>query len=248
MRPDAHACREPLTIEHSRDYRNMDDSPLIQLTGITKDYGEGAARIRALDNIDLTLSRNDYLAVMGPSGSGKSTLMNIFGCLDVPTEGAYLLDGKDVSRLSRRQLASVRNRMIGFVFQGFNLLPRASILRNVELPLMYGGSSRGERRIRAKELIDLVNLAGRYNARPPQLSGGERQRIAIARALACEPVILLADEPTGNLDSRTGEEIMNIFKDLHRKGHTIIIVTHDPLIARNARRILHLRDGRISNE
>ena len=226
----------------------MENRPLIELTGITKDYGEGATGIRALDSIDLTVANDDYLAVMGPSGSGKSTLMNIFGCLDVPTGGTYLLDGKDVSRLSRRQLAGVRNRMIGFVFQGFNLLPRASILRNVELPLMYGGRSRVERRRRAKELIDLVNLEGRYNARPSQLSGGERQRVAIARALACEPVMLLADEPTGNLDTRTGEEIMNIFNDLHRRGHTIIIVTHDPLVARNARRTLRLLDGRISEE
>jgi putative ABC transport system ATP-binding protein len=223
----------------------MSPNVLVQLIGIGKDYGEGAARIRALDKIDLEILKNDYVAVMGPSGSGKSTLMNIFGCLDSPTKGTYLLDGKDVSRLSRRALAHVRNKMIGFVFQGFNLLPRASILRNVELPLMYGGRSRSDRRRRAKALIDLVNLKGRYNAIPPQLSGGERQRIAIARALACEPVMLLADEPTGNLDSHTGEEIMNIFNDLHRKGHTIIIVTHDANVAKNAQRTVNLRDGKI---
>jgi putative ABC transport system ATP-binding protein len=221
---------------------------LVQLINISKDYGTGAARIRALSGINLTIYQNEYIAVMGPSGSGKSTLMNVIGCLDTPTEGTYLLDHRDVSRLSRRELARIRNRMIGFVFQGFNLLPRASVLRNVSLPLMYGGRSRSERKKIGRELVDMVGLRDRYNALPSQLSGGERQRVAIARALACEPVMLLADEPTGNLDSRTGDEIMKIFTDLFHKGHSIIVVTHDPHVARNAERIIQLRDGHITNE
>ena len=221
---------------------------IIEISGVYKIYQLGKMEVRALDGVDLQIRPNDYLAIMGPSGSGKSTLMNLLGCLDTPTRGQYLFEGEDVAAMSDDELADIRNRRIGFVFQSFNLLPRASTLRNVELPLVYAGLSRDDRLERAAEALRMVGLGDRLDHRPNELSGGQRQRVAIARALVNRPSVILADEPTGNLDSRTGEEIMRVFEDLYRQGNTIILVTHEDEIAHHARRILRLRDGRIESD
>ncbi|MGH7559422.1 MAG: ABC transporter ATP-binding protein [Gemmatimonadales bacterium] len=208
----------------------------------------GAEQVHALRGVDLLIRRNEYVAVMGPSGSGKSTLMNVIGCLDTPTAGEYWLNGQEVSRMPDDALARVRNREIGFVFQTFNLLPRASALQNVELPLVYAGVSARARRDRARNALERVGLGDRMGHRPNELSGGQRQRVAIARALVNEPAILLADEPTGNLDSGTSEEIMRVFERLHEQDQTVIMVTHEAEIAAHADRIVVLRDGRISSD
>jgi putative ABC transport system ATP-binding protein len=221
---------------------------LISLEGVWKTYDTGAVAVDALRGVDLSIEAGEYLAIMGPSGSGKSTLMHILGCLDTPTKGTYRLDGEEVGSLSSGRLAVLRNRVIGFVFQNFNLLPRASVLRNVELPLLYGGVSLDERRARAKEMLDMVGLADRGRHLPAELSGGQRQRAAIARALVTRPRMLLADEPTGNLDQVTGAEVMDVFDALNGIGQTVILVTHDPNVAAHARRVLHLVDGQIQRD
>lgn len=221
------------------------DDPVIRLEQLNRRYRMGAEHIDALGRVDLSVERGDYLAIMGPSGSGKSTLMNIIGCLDTPTGGAYWLNGKSVSAMNERQLARVRNTEIGFVFQTFNLLPRMTALANVEVPLIYAGVKRRERERRAKLALEIVGLGDRMLHRPSEMSGGQRQRVAIARALVTHPSILLADEPTGNLDSSTGREIMMLFDRLHAEGNTLIVVTHEPHIARHARRVIHLSDGNI---
>jgi putative ABC transport system ATP-binding protein len=218
---------------------------IIETRGLMKHYQLGAETVRALNGVDLTIGRNEYVAIMGPSGSGKSTLMNLIGCLDTPTAGEYILNGQSVAGLSDDELARIRNREIGFVFQTFNLLPRSTALENVELPLVYGGVGRQERRERATEALRSVDLHDRMGHRPNELSGGQRQRVAIARALVTRPSIILADEPTGNLDSRTSEEIMALFERLHGEGQTIIMVTHEPDIAAHAERLVSLRDGLI---
>jgi len=222
--------------------------PVIEIIGVRKIYDLGETRVHALDGVDLKIYPNDYVAVMGPSGSGKSTLMNLLGCLDTPTESHYHFGGEDVAEMSDNELADIRNRRIGFVFQSFNLLPRATILRNVELPLVYAGLDSHTRLQRAEEALTKVGLADRLRHRPNELSGGQRQRVAIARALVNRPSIILADEPTGNLDSRTGEEIMALFEELYRQGNTLIVVTHEDDIAQHARRCVRLRDGRIESD
>ncbi len=218
---------------------------LIELRNIEKTYTVGNFDVQALRGIDLDITENEYLAIMGPSGSGKSTLMNIIGCLDTPTEGEHYFGGERVSSMVDDQLAEIRNRKIGFVFQTFNLLPRATALINVELPLVYRGIDLHERKERAADALKSVGLGDRMNHKPNELSGGQRQRVAIARALVNNPSIILADEPTGNLDTRTGEEIMEIFIKLHKQGNTIILVTHEDFIAAYAQKIIRLRDGRI---
>ena len=220
--------------------------PIIKTVGLKKDYELGAETVRALRGVDLVVQRNEYIAIMGPSGSGKSTFMNLIGCLDTPTAGDYWLNNQLVSDLSDDELARIRNREIGFVFQTFNLLPRATALHNVELPLIYGGVPAKERKPRAEAMLDKVGLGNRMHHRPAELSGGQRQRVAIARALINNPSILLADEPTGNLDSQTGIEIMALFDQLHRSGQTIVLVTHEHDIAEHAHRAVTLRDGVIS--
>ncbi|MBI4546003.1 MAG: ABC transporter ATP-binding protein [Gemmatimonadetes bacterium] len=222
--------------------------PVIQTEGLRKDYVLGAEVVHALQGIDLVVQRNEYLAVMGPSGSGKSTLMNLIGCLDTPTAGEYWLDGEPVSGLRDDELARIRNREVGFVFQTFNLLPRATALHNIELPLIYGGVPARERRARAEAMLERVGLGDRMGHRPAELSGGQRQRVAIARALVNTPAILLADEPTGNLDSQTSSEIMAVFDQLHGDGQTIILVTHERDIAAHAHRAVTLRDGVIASD
>jgi putative ABC transport system ATP-binding protein len=218
---------------------------VIQIERITKEYEMGYTTIRALKGINLSIHRNEYLAIMGPSGSGKSTLMNMLGCLDTPTTGRYEFNGRDVSAMEDDELAEIRNREIGFVFQTFNLLPRSSAFENVELPLIYANVSAEERRRRAEQAMEAVGLGDRMYHKPNELSGGQRQRVAIARALVNNPSIILADEPTGNLDTRTGEEIMALLENLYARGHTIVVVTHEENIALNARRIVRLRDGLI---
>ena len=218
---------------------------LIQLDSITRTYSMGSVEVHALRGIDLAIEHNDYLAVMGPSGSGKSTLLNILGCLDRPSSGRFRLADRDVSQLSDLELSRVRNAFVGFVFQTFNLLPRATALNNVETPLIYAGVRARERRHRAKLAIERVGLGDRMHHRPSELSGGERQRVAIARALVNEPSLILADEPTGNLDSATGDEIMQILDDLHEAGNTILLVTHENHIAKHAKRRILMRDGQI---
>nr|WP_296072901.1 ABC transporter ATP-binding protein [uncultured Actinoplanes sp.] len=219
--------------------------PVLDVRELTKVYGEGDTTVHALRGVSLTVGRGDYVAVMGSSGSGKSTLMNILGCLDVPTSGRYLLDGVDVGRLSDRQLALVRNRLIGFVFQAFNLLPRTTAVANVELPLAYAGVPAAQRRRRALAALDAVGLADRAEHEPSRLSGGQQQRVAVARALVTEPALLLADEPTGNLDSRSTADILGIFDQLHRSGRTIVLITHEPDVAARAGRLIRLFDGRV---
>ena len=222
--------------------------PIIQVEDLTKIYQMGTQEVRALDGVTFDLLENEYIAIMGQSGSGKSTLMNLIGCLDTPTSGSYILNGEDVSQFDDADLAEVRNREIGFVFQTFNLLPRTDCLSNVELPLIYSGIKTAERHERSAKTLERVGLGDRIDHKPNELSGGQRQRVAIARALVNNPSILLADEPTGNLDTQTGEEIMMLFEELYRSGNTIIVVTHEPEIAEHARRIIRLRDGKIEKD
>ncbi len=221
---------------------------LIDLQNVVKEYTIGSEVIHALRGINMKIEKNEYMAIMGPSGSGKSTLMNIVGCLDTPSSGAYKLNSKDVGSMDDDRLAEIRNREIGFVFQNFNLLPRASALHNVELPLIYNGTPPAERRINAEKALIRVGLQDRMTHRPNELSGGQRQRVAVARALVNNPSIILADEPTGNLDTRTGDEIMELFETLHDQGNTIILVTHEEYIAEHSDRIVRLRDGRVERD
>jgi putative ABC transport system ATP-binding protein len=221
---------------------------LIETQDLWKTYVMGAEEIHALRGVNLSIEGGEYVAIMGPSGSGKSTLMNLIGCLDTPSKGSYLLNGKLVSQMNDDELARIRNEEIGFVFQTFNLLPRATALHNVELPLIYAGVTSRDRNKRAKDALDRVELSSRMTHRPNELSGGQRQRVAIARALVNNPSILLADEPTGNLDSKTGEEIMGLFARLHQSGNTIVLVTHEADIAAHAHRVVHLKDGRVEKD
>ncbi len=221
---------------------------LIILDDVHKNYDMGQAQVNALDGVSIEIQKGDYVAVMGPSGSGKSTLMNLIGCLDSPTTGSYRLKGQEIGALVDDDLARIRNREIGFIFQTFNLLPRTDALQNVELPLIYSGVSRRERHERAKHALEAVGLADRMHHRPNEMSGGQRQRVAIARALVNNPAILLADEPTGNLDSRTGDEIMALVDKLHADGNTLILVTHEDDLARRAGRVIRLRDGKILSD
>lgn len=227
----------------------MAQEAIIQTVNLTKVYGMGEISVRALDGVNIRIDQGEFIAIMGPSGSGKSTLMNIFGCLDRPTEGRYILAGEDVSHLSREQLAAIRNQQIGFVFQSYHLLSRATALKNVMLPLAYTGTqlAREEREARAQEALAAVGLADRAHHLPQELSGGQQQRVAVARALVNNPVLTLADEPTGNLDSRSGQEIMDLLDELHDRGRTIVMVTHDPEIAARTQRTIYLRDGRIES-
>ncbi|KAA3615112.1 MAG: ABC transporter ATP-binding protein [Calditrichaeota bacterium] len=218
---------------------------LIDMKSLYKVYDLGEAEVFALNGVNVQIGKNEYVSIMGPSGSGKSTLMNIIGCLDVPSKGEYVLNSKKVNELVDDELAAIRNKEIGFVFQTFNLLPRATALHNVELPLIYNGTSRNERKEIAKQTLEKVGLGDRMHHKPNELSGGQRQRVAVARALVNNPSILLADEPTGNLDSKTGKEIMQLFDDLHNAGHTIILVTHEEDIAQHSHRIIRLLDGGI---
>jgi putative ABC transport system ATP-binding protein len=219
--------------------------PVIELSAVSKHYVMGQQLIKAVDELDLTIDYNEYVVFIGSSGSGKSTLMNIIGCLDTPTSGRYVLNGHDVSGLTENELADIRNQEIGFIFQSFNLLPRVSALKNVMQPLIYRGLTLTERRAEAERVLERVGLADRSDHLPNQLSGGQRQRVAIARALVTQPSILLADEPTGNLDSQTAIEILALFDELHRDGQTIIVVTHEPDVARHGERIIRLKDGRV---
>ena len=220
----------------------------LQLNDVVKTYVMGSEKVHALRGVSLEIKKNEFVAIMGPSGSGKSTLMNVIGCLDVPTSGTYALEDRMVADMSESQLAEIRNRMIGFVFQTFNLIPRSDILHNVELPLIYGGIPKAQRREMAEHAIERVGLADRMKHKPNELSGGQRQRVAIARALVFDPSIILADEPTGNLDSRTGDEIMVMFDELHAAGQTIILVTHEDYIAEHALRTIKLKDGLIESD
>lgn len=218
---------------------------VISLRGIHKTYATGKISVHALKDTNLDVDRGEFVAIMGPSGSGKSTLMNILGCLDRPTGGSYMLNGDEVANLSQMELAKIRNRQIGFVFQTFNLLPRLSVLRNVELPMLYAAEAPAKRKERALAALERVGLADRVQHKPNEISGGQKQRAAIARALVNQPSIILADEPTGNLDTRSGEEVMSIFQELNREGVTIVVVTHEPDIARHAQRVVTFRDGRL---
>jgi putative ABC transport system ATP-binding protein len=221
---------------------------VLQVNGLVKIYLTDKIAVTALRGVSFSVAAGSFVSIMGPSGSGKSTLMNILGCLDTPTEGQYVLDGVDVSHMAEKDLAKIRNKKIGFVFQTYNLLPRVTCLRNVELPMIYAGINPKERRSRAMEALERVRLTDRAGHRPSEISGGQRQRVAIARALVNNPAIILADEPTGNLDTRSGEEVMAIFQELHAEGATIILVTHEPEIARHSERILSFRDGRLRED
>ncbi|MGC1472763.1 MAG: ABC transporter ATP-binding protein [Psychroserpens sp.] len=221
---------------------------VIEIRDIIRDFQLGQETVHVLKGIDLDIATGDYVAIMGPSGSGKSTLMNLLGCLDTPTSGSYVLNGKDVSQMSDDDLADIRNTEIGFVFQTFNLLPRTTALDNVALPMVYAGASKAERKVRAEQVLTDVGLADRMDHKPNQLSGGQRQRVAVGRALVNKPSIILADEPTGNLDSKTGFEIMNLFDEIHKAGNTVIMVTHEEDIAAHAKRVIRLRDGVIESD
>ncbi len=223
-------------------------SKVIEIRNITRDFPLGQEIVKVLKGIDLEIERGEYVAFMGPSGSGKSTLMNLLGCLDTPTSGTYILNGKDVSQMSDDELAEIRNKEIGFVFQTFNLLPRTTALDNVALPMVYAGYSKAERTERAEEVLTNVGLADRMDHKPNQLSGGQRQRVAVGRALVNHPSIILADEPTGNLDSKTSVEIMKLFNEIHKAGNTVILVTHEEEIAEHAHRIIRLKDGRVEKD
>ncbi|WP_029035361.1 ABC transporter ATP-binding protein [Salinimicrobium terrae] len=223
-------------------------SSVIKIRQITRDFHLGHEIVKVLKGIDLDIEKGEYVAFMGPSGSGKSTLMNILGCLDTPTSGQYILNGKDVSQMSDDELAEIRNKEIGFVFQTFNLLPRTTALENVALPMIYAGATKSQRKERAEKVLADVGLADRMDHKPNQLSGGQRQRVAVGRALVNKPSIILADEPTGNLDSKTSVEIMNLFDEIHASGNTVILVTHEEDIARHAHRIIRLRDGMIESD
>ncbi len=225
-----------------------DSNAILQLRGITRDFKMGAQTVHVLKGIDLDIFKNQYVALMGPSGSGKSTLMNLLGCLDTPTEGTYVLNGSDVSALDDNALAEIRNNEIGFVFQTFNLLPRSTALENVALPLVYAGWGKEERIARAQEVLEQVGLGDRMDHKPNQLSGGQRQRVAVARALVNKPALILADEPTGNLDSKTSVEIMKLFDDIQAAGNTVILVTHEEDIAQYAKRVIRLVDGNIDSD
>ena len=240
----------PVETTTSASYRQdlVDSGVVIRTEGLAKVYEMGAEQVHALRGIDLEIRKGEYVAIMGPSGSGKSTLMNLIGCLDSPSSGRYWLAGRLVSELDDDELAYIRNKEIGFVFQTFNLLPRASALHNVELPLIYNGTPSDERIEKAKLALQRVDLTSRMTHKPNELSGGQRQRVAIARALVNDPSIVLADEPTGNLDSKTGEEIMSLFENLHRQGNTIILVTHEMDVAQHAHRIIFIRDGQIASD
>ena len=222
--------------------------PIISLKNIVRSFSIGAEEVRALRGVDLDINKNEYVALMGPSGSGKSTLMNLLGCLDTPTSGQYILNGTDVSVLNDNELAQIRNKEIGFIFQTFNLLPKSTALDNVILPLIYAGMGKVEREQKALKTLEDVGLANRVKHKPNELSGGQRQRVAVARALVNNPAIIFADEPTGNLDSKTSVEIMGLFEEIHKKGNTIIVVTHEEDIARHAHRIIRLRDGIIESD
>ncbi len=229
-------------------YNFVMGQPIIQIKNIKRDFALGSETVYVLKGIDLTINKGEYVALMGPSGSGKSTLMNLLGCLDTPTSGSYILNGKDVSKMTDNELAEIRNKEIGFVFQTFNLMPRTTALDNVALPLIYAGKSKSDRSARAAEVLTQVGLADRMDHKPNQLSGGQRQRVAVARALVNHPSIILADEPTGNLDSKTSVEIMQLFNDIHAQGNTVILVTHEEDIARFAHRIIRLKDGIIEKD
>lgn len=230
-----------MTLNHSM-------SSVIKIRNITRDFYLGQEVVKVLKGIDLDIEKGEYVAFMGPSGSGKSTLMNLLGCLDTPTSGQYILNGNDVSTMSDNELAEIRNKEIGFVFQTFNLLPRTTALDNVALPMIYAGASKTERKERAEQVLTNVGLADRMDHKPNQLSGGQRQRVAVGRALVNKPSIILADEPTGNLDSKTSLEIMNLFDDIHAAGNTVILVTHEEDIAKHAHRIIRLRDGMVESD
>jgi putative ABC transport system ATP-binding protein len=223
-------------------------SKVIEMRNITRDFPLGHEIIKVLKGIDLNVEKGEYVALMGPSGSGKSTLMNLLGCLDTPTSGSYVLNGKDVSKMSDNELAEIRNKEIGFVFQTFNLMPRTTALENVALPMVYAGASKSDRTTRAKEVLTNVGLADRMDHKPNQLSGGQRQRVAVGRALVNRPSMILADEPTGNLDSKTSAEIMSLIDEIHAAGNTVIVVTHEEDIAARAHRIIRLRDGMIESD
>jgi putative ABC transport system ATP-binding protein len=225
----------------------MNNNTIISLDRVVKNYYIGSIVVEALRSVDIEIKKNEYVAIMGPSGSGKSTLMNLVGCLDTATSGTYVLNGTDVSKMEDNQLAEIRNREIGFIFQTFNLLPRYTALENVTLPLIYAGVHKSERVERAKETLSSVGLADRMDHRPNELSGGQRQRVAVARALVNKPSIILADEPTGNLDSKTSVDIMKLFGQIHEQGNTIVVVTHEEFIARYAHRIIHLLDGKVDS-
>ena len=221
-------------------------SALIEFDEVCKYYQMGDTTVKAADHITMKIEKGEFVAIVGQSGSGKSTCMNIIGCLDVPTHGTYRLNGRDVGKMNRNELAAVRNEMLGFIFQQYNLLPRLNLMENVEVPLVYAGISRAERHIRAREVLEQVGLGDKLKNRPNQLSGGQQQRVAIARALVTEPSLLLADEPTGNLDSKTSREIMDILHELHEQGNTVVLITHDNDIARQAKRSIHILDGRVT--
>ena len=223
-------------------------STVIEIRGIKRDFPLGQEVVKVLKGIDLDINQGEYVALMGPSGSGKSTLMNLLGCLDTPTDGSYILNGQDVSNITDDELADIRNKEIGFVFQTFNLLPRTTALENVALPMIYAGASKGARSKRAEEVLTDVGLADRMDHKPNQLSGGQRQRVAVGRALVNKPSIILADEPTGNLDSKTSLEIMNLFDEIHASGNTVILVTHEEDIAAHAHRVIRLKDGMIESD